>query len=333
MTTTTTRLGASAAYIAGTNTGSPRPDASKYRSLGDVIAAASQEDASADSHLRVLARAYSGAVSSDGPAVAVPPFVKRDLLTQAENRPTWAAFTPGELPEVGKTLEFPKFAVSGDVTEQGNEGDDLTYLELVVTTGLTGVKTYGGYVQISSQADRSPSYLDRAFQLGLVKYAKRTNAAAVAALGALAGGDPNAVTLPFADRLKAGAWIDAALSAAWAIQDNSVGLAASVWLMPRVQFRALANIVDTANRPVFDLDVARGRGTVSGLEVVSDGALPAGVSWVASRDAFTVREEHPVRQLAKVNSVNLTKSLPVYGFAAVEPSDVKGLTRVTHPAA
>lgn len=61
-------------------------------------------------------------------------------------------FATGTLPALGNTLEYAQEGtVTGSVAKQANEGDDLTFTKVTLTTKTTSVYTYGGYTQLSFQ--------------------------------------------------------------------------------------------------------------------------------------------------------------------------------------
>lgn len=314
----------------------------EFRSLGEFVKSLTERGRDHKADADMVTRAYTGAVLDD--ASPRNAFIAKDIKLVEDNRPILGLFDHQPLPATGKTIEFPKFSSkSGDVAEQAAEGDDLTYLELVVTDGTAPVKTYGGYSSLSRQSiERSDiPYLNKVLRMQAISYAKATNSAVRTTLTGLTG--TNTGTVLFADKGKADKWVDAALMGLFDIESNSAGLTGDVWIMNLTQFRQLAAIVDGAGRPLFvvngdgvnsygDVNIRGVRANVAGLPVFVDPKIAAnhGSSYIVSREALTVREDGPFR-LDDENVVNLTKDFSLYGYLALETNDAKGVTKVSHP--
>lgn len=320
----------------------PVAAACKFNSLGEFVKglatrSATREDA------EMLTRAFTGATLAD--ANAQPAWVNRDIRLVQENRPILNLFSKAPLPATGMSIEYPVFgSKSGDVAVQANEGDDLTYLELVVTDANAPVRTYGGYSSLSRQAiERSDvPYLNKVLDMQKISYAKVTNGAVRTALTAATG--TNTGVLTFANRGKGDAWVNVALQALVDIDANSTGLTGDVWIMGMTQFQQLAGITDTAGRPVFVINGSSGTGVntyggvdikgfranIAGVPVFVDTKLTGTNSYIVSTDAITVMESGPWN-LADENIVNLTKDFSLYGYLAMTVNDVKGVAKISHP--
>lgn len=324
----------------GTNSGGSTV---KFRSLGEFVKALSTRSASADD-AEMLVRAFTGATTADNGAQA-PTWVNRDIKLIAQNRNVLELFSKAPLPAEGMSISYPQFGSTvGDVAVQANQGDDLTYLELVTANASAPVLTYGGYSSLSRQViERNDSaYLNKVLDFQKLSYAKVTNGA-VRTLLQTTPAAYNQGTVAFANSTKAGAWVDAALAGTNAIATNSTGLGGDVWLMPFSVFQRLAAIYDTTNRPVFALngdgantvgsvDIRGVKANVAGLPVVVDNNLSGTDSFIVSTDAITVMEDG-AKYLQDENIINLTKDFSIYGYMAITKNDVKGITRITHPVA
>lgn len=315
-------------------------NAVKFTSLGEFVKGlANRSVTMADA--AELTRAYTGATTTD--ANVQPGWVARDIKLVDRGRTVLNLFSKDSLPASGMSVEYPKFgSTSGDVAEQAAEGDDLTYIELVVGEGTAPVKTYGGYSELSRQTIERADvpYLNKVLDVQKISYGKVTNGAVRTVL--TAGSSYGTHTIAFADKGKPGAWIDTVTDAVGQIDQNSTGLNADVWVVSLDQFKAIASIVDTAGRPVFVLngDGSNTIGNVSatgltanvaGLRVVVDAGLTGVASYIVSGEALTVMESGPFN-LADENIINLSKAFSLYGYLAVTLNDVKGVVKVTHAA-
>lgn len=314
----------------------------QFRSLGEFVKGLA--DGSSRKDAGILTRAYTGAVTADHGGQR-PGWIERELKLVAQNREILEFFSKDALPAEGMTVTYPVSGVqTGDVAEQTSEGADLTYIEITTGTGTSPVKTYGGYSSLSRQAIEraSVSYLNSVLKTQRLSYAKVTNGA-VRTLLAASPASYNQGTVPFADRAKAQAWILAAMNGCADIAQNSTGLEAGAWIMGRSAAISLASIVDTSGRPVFALngdgantvgqvDVRTLKLNVGGLPVLVDFNLTGTDSFIASRDAITVLEDG-AKFLQDENIINLTKDFSIYGYMALTKNDLKGITRITHPAA
>lgn len=322
-------------------TRSPASTRVEFDSLGAFVKSLVDESRDHAADAELITRLYSGATFGD--TGNAPAFVQKDIKLVQENRPLASIFDQQPLPKTGNAVTYPRFdSKSGDVAEQANEGDDLAYLELVVTDGTATVKTYGGYSELSVQAIERADvpYLDKVLRMQKISYAKATNGAVRAALGAMSG--TNTLTIPLG--ATATDWTTAAIDGLSAIELNSLGLTGNVWVMPLAQYRQLAGLVDTEKRPIFLIGGGRGantlgnldlrgiRANVSNLPVFVDPKLAANTSYIASREALTLREDGPFN-LTDQNVINLSEAFSIYGYAAIETNDAKGVTKITHAAA
>lgn len=245
------------------------------------------------------------------------------------------------------TVSYPIFASKvGDVAKQVNESDDLSYIELVVSTGSAPVDTYGAYSQITRQViDRQdPAYINKVLDVQRNSYAKVTNSAVRGLLTNTPGAYNVATPLPaLASQGDAKPWIDSALDGMQKIAVNSQGLTADAWIMGFDNYRKMVGVYDTNKRPVFAVngdgsntigsaDLRNFGATVAGLPVLVDFGLTGTDSFIVSRESLTVLEDG-AKYLDDINVVNLTNLFSVYGYLALTKNDVKGISRVVIPAA
>ncbi|MFC9846649.1 HK97 family phage prohead protease [Streptomyces sp. NPDC060223] len=280
-------------------------------------------------------RAYTGATTTDSnPQVG---WVQKTINIVQENRDTLNLFEKGPLPATGMSVDYPKLSsVSGTVAAQAAEGDDLGYLEVVITDASTPVKTYGGYSQLTRQAiERSDvPYLSKVFEYQTMQYAKATNAAVRTVL---TGGTGYQTATLAADTAKG--WLDLAIDASGLIHDNGVGAEAEFILMSNDVFKRVATIVDSAGRPLFVVNgdgtntigaVTRGRrGNIAGLSIVVDPGLAANSLYIGAAEAITVWEAAgaPFR-LEDENIINLSKNFSLYGYMASAVTNAKAVVKV-----
>lgn len=309
--------------------------ATNFRSGGEFLKALAGGSEEAKNEIR----AYTGAVLADS---HTSNDWKNDLLVIVnKGRPLVNLFDSGPLAGQGNFVEYPKVSgVTGDVAQQAAEGDDLAYIELSVTTDTAPVKTYGAYSELSRQViERSDvSYLDAVLKAQAASYAKVTNGVVRNALANASAQSGASFTLSSST---ASNFINAAVDGVQKIEDNSLGLSAEFCLVSADVWARMAGLVDSANRPVFDINGdgsntignanIRGiAGSLAGLPVVVDGGLAAKSLYVASRQAIATWENPgaPVR-LQDENIINLTKQFSLYGYMAVGVKQAAGLVKAT----
>lgn len=316
------------------NGGNEAPS-TQFRSAGEFIKALADNDENARNEVR----AYTGAVLADS---HTSNDWKNDLLVIVDKgRPVLNLFSRGALGSQGNSVEYPKVsATTGDVAVQAAEGDNLSYLEVGITTATAPVKTYGGYSELSRQAiERSDvSYLDTVLKFQAASYAKVTNAAVRSALVAATPQTGTSFTLSSAT---ASSFIGAAVDGIQKIEDNGLGANAEFILVSVDVYQKLATLVDGSNRPVFNINGdgsntvgninVRGiAGSLAGIPVIVDAGLSAKTFYVASSDAVMTWEQAgaPVR-MNDENIINLTKQFSLYGYMAVGVKNANALVKAT----
>lgn len=305
-------------------------------------------DGSSRDDNEILTRAFTGAVTGDNLGQA-PVWIQNEYKFVANNRRIFELFSKEALPAEGLTVNRPVAGVTttGNVAEQAAQGDDLTYLEVVTTNENFPVKTYGGYSSLSRQAieRNNVSYLNAVLRFQALSYAKATNGAVAASLIASPASYNQYTMGALATQTADGKeWVKAVLNGVGAIEDNSLGLTADVWLVSTAIFNKIANLYDSTGRPLFvvngdgantigNLDVTKRSANVAGLQVYPDPNLTGTDTFIASSEAISVLESGgaPYR-LQDENIINLTKDFSLYGYLSVVKNDLKGISRVIVPA-
>ncbi|TDL43598.1 HK97 family phage prohead protease [Microbacterium oleivorans] len=119
---------------------------------GDETAIRSYNEVNEQAFSEVATRAYTGGTTADAP---LQNQWVGDLTRIFDNSSGVLSetFSRGTLPAKGFTLEYAKLLdKTGTVQEQVNEGDDLAFMKVRLTTATAEVKTYGGRTQLSFQA-------------------------------------------------------------------------------------------------------------------------------------------------------------------------------------
>jgi HK97 family phage prohead protease len=310
-------------------------EGSQFRSGGEALKALATGDEKAKSEFR----AYTGATTADSHASND---WKSGLLTIVnDGRPVLNLFSKGPLGATGNTVEYPKIsALTGAVASQGAEGNNLPYLEIAITTATAPVITYGGYSEISRQAiERSDvPYLQKVLEFQASSYAEGTNDAVVAAVQGASYQTGNSFTLSTAT---AAHFTGAVVTGRKLIKANGKGARAEFVLISTDVWERMVALVDSAGRPIFDLNgdgsntvgtlhVPDAVGRLVGMTVVMNEDLAAKSLYVASSAAVTTWENAgaPV-SLQDDNIVNLTKLFSLYGYMAVGVTNENGLVKST----
>lgn len=310
--------------------------APQFRDGGEFLKALARGDEAAKMALRA-ADQTPPATSAQAGADAQNSWLARPVRLVQENRQIHDLFATGTLPDFGNTVEYPTLgSTSGTVEEQVAEGDALAYMEVELTTGTATVGTYGGYSTLTRQAIErgDTSYLSKVLEYQALQYAKATETVVRNAVtGAIAGANA-AVTV--ADSSVLLDWIDAAVDAAAAIEDNSLGLTADFMLVSRTTYKSIVHAMVTAGWKVSDVigggqaGLAKPSLSLGDLPLVVAPRVSGAFARVASKEALTTLESAgaPFR-LQDDNIVNLTKDFSLYGYLAVTVNDPKGFVPIT----
>jgi HK97 family phage prohead protease/HK97 family phage major capsid protein len=311
---------------AGQTVATPAPMGSEFRSQGEFAKAL----VAGDNKAQEFARAAS--TSADA-AIVAPWFGYINTLI-ANNRPTVSVFSRAALPATGLTVEYSKIDSNTlAVTQQVDglppvptENAELAFGNLTFETVSTPVKTYGGYTSFSRQyVERSQvNTLDQVFQGLALAYAGATNAALVAAIGAL---DYTGKVFD-ADGGTASSLAEGIANGAGYIFTNT-GLRPEFILTGVDGYVKLAKVAAGDGRPVLladgagvnnigTMNVTGLAGSVFGLPIVVDPAIGTGIVYMANSQAVITMESAgaPVR-LTDGDITTLTDSVSVYGYMAI----------------
>lgn len=289
-----------------------RPSAvapSKFTNFGQVVKAVAAGDPQAIKEMTEFA--YTGAVSAD---VNIQHAWAKPLIDIVNlGRPVASLFDKQADP--GKnTIEYLKLdSNTTQVAEQVNEGDDLAYGKLDLTSATTTMKTYGGYFDWSQQAlDRSDvGVVDLGYKALAAKYAAATESVVrttfLAATGtSVTGFDPATYSTV----------IDTVVDVQTLF--NNRGKSIGFILASPDQFKALAKAnVGTANDFVLNRD--SGNVSVTGISATLFGipvkVLPSGTNVFTFTNSGAVNVwESGVGRLTDSNVINLTSAFSLYGY-------------------
>jgi len=287
-------LGRMAALEAGTGrAGGPHP-LSRWASLGEYLADASQDPASAV----LLARALADQITTNNPGVVPPTYLGevRGILNIA--RPAVSVTGgPASLGDSGMSIHFPYYAgdLSTLVAKQTPEKTQITSVRVDLLDGSFPIATYAGGSDISYQLIRrsSPSYLEGYGRIMLSGWALTTEKDYETALLAGATGtfvfDPTAPT-------------DAAIRAAFFTASSKVrtatGSPASFALASSDVFRTLGGILvppayGTANQ-TGTAQASTLRVNVSGIEVTEAPYFPVKTVLFGNESSARWHEDGPL---------------------------------------
>lgn len=292
------------------------PVAPAYRSAGEFVKALASNDENA-------VRAYTGATTGD--SVTTPVDFDLIRLVEAAN-PLGAVFSRGVTPAEGMTITYAKVDGQTDGTgEQTNEGDDLGYYELQVTTDSVNIKTVGNYAELSRQAiDRSTvPYLDsvlrgQAIALGKSLAGELRDAYQTAAAGQVGAGH----TVDVATADYAG-WVGA-LADAQALYFQPAGASIDALVVSTDVFKGLLAL---DGNPVISFSgEANGfagsgnpgglRGSLAGIPIVVDAGIADADSAFVSSTALRQFTSGALR-LSQENAVNLSEAFSLSTYTAV----------------
>lgn len=257
-----------------------------------------------------------------------------------------ALFAEGALPSEGKHIEYGQLDVdASDVDEQTNEGDDLTYGEVSVTTDTAPVLTFGGWTQLTRQAiERSTApVLDvnlRGQALAAGRYlnaAFRAHYASAVTAQRTAG---NTVDVPDTDPTWAD-WLDAIVDAAEKYED--MGLSLDGLIVDKAAFKAFNRYEGSDGRPLFtytgqgsnvigSLDVTALRGSIANLPVYLNAKQTTPGQVFFNSDAIRTYRS-PLVRLQDTNVINLTEAFSLYGYVAFADEIPAGLVPVKRTTA
>lgn len=289
------------------------------RTAGEVLQAIAKGD-------EAEIRTYTGATTGD---TVVRNGWVGDLTRIVESVPGVAqVFSRGALPAEGNFIEYATLTSNSvSVADQGGEGNDLTYGEVVIDSHTAAVKTFGGYSELTRQSiERSSiAYLDHVLRAQALAAGKALNdfvraeyltehAAQVTASNTV----ELAATPTYAD------WINAAIDAQ--IKFQAQGLSIDALVVDPTTFKSLLNVESADGRPVFlvtgagsnnvgSLNVRGLSGDLASIPVVMDAELESDEIAFVNSAALRLYASAAAR-LQDENIINLSKSFSVYMFAA-----------------
>jgi HK97 family phage prohead protease len=308
----------------------------QYRSAIEAYQAFLKGDDSAVKEIR----AYVGGTSAD--------FVSgedwKGLLggIVKKNRPLAEAFSSGPLADGAESVTYEKIAsVTGDVAVQAAEGDVVAALQVTTTKETATVETLAAYSNLTFQAFQR--VLTSSGQLTLdrlaASYAKVSNGKVRTAMTSAtpqAGLTSYALASATADK-----FIATVVDAITKIDLNGEGAQADFIVVSGDVWQKMASLVDSASRPVFDVNgdgsntigsfnARRIVGQIVGLPIIYDSGLAALSFYVASRDAVTSWESPgaPVR-MEDVNIQQLFRTFALYGYFVAAATNENGLVKQT----
>lgn len=316
------------------------------RSAGQILQAIVNRDEATIAYVEeVMERAYTGGTSADSP---IKDGWVGDLtrIVDASSGVLSAFFSEGVLPEKGMNIEFAELATNTvKVEEQVDEGDDLAFGKVTLTTRTAPVKTYGGYTQLTRQQILRSTLpiLDRSLEaMGVAAGARKKAVLRSEYLALVAARTTAAATLPLGATLAAATaydWTDLIVDAA--VKFDSLALALDGLIVTPDVFKRL-NRLEIAGHKVFrvvsernligTLDLSAISGDLAGVAVVGDPGRTGEAAEFATRRA--VRQyDSAVAQLQDENVINLSKDFSVYRFGAVANEIPGGVVPVEFAAA
>jgi len=282
-----------------------------------------------------LTRAYTGGTTADAP---LQNQWVGDLTRIFDNSSGALSetFSRGTLPAKGFTIEYAELlSATGTVEEQENEGDDLAYMNVKLTTKTAEVHTYGGRTQLSFQAierstlpllQRNLEYM--AVQAGVNKKAvlREDFDALVAARRAIATNGGVVVGGAVLGSMDAAKWLTVTLEAERRFKAQ--GKRVEKLIVTADVFAHLLGLTTTGDR-VLRIAEGNSAGTanVRGLSASLFG-IPVEVDDTPSASAATgqavfvhgdaIRQyDSAVVSLQDSNIVNLTKDFSIYRYGAI----------------
>lgn len=298
---------------------------------GDQAAVEAYNRSQQHLHDELQHRAYEGGTSADAP---IQDSWVGDLtrIFDASSGVLSQVFSTGTLPAKGMHLEYGELlANTTTVTEQEDEGDDLAYGKVTLTTKTTPVRTYGGYSQLTRQAiERSTMpLLSRTLEAMAIAAAARKKAVLRAAFGAVvtartaiaANGGVVLLGATLANA-EAGHWEDSIVEAAIRYDDENVSPDALI--VSKTVFKK-ARSLEVDGERVFEtwkgnqsgfLNLPGLSGNLAGIPVYLDKGQ-AGDSAVFVNSRAIRQYDSALVSLQDENIINLSKDFSVYRYGAV----------------
>ncbi|WP_102509093.1 HK97 family phage prohead protease [Sanguibacter massiliensis] len=302
-----------------------------FRSIGDMVKRVAAGDEAA-------VRAYTGAVSGD--AVLKDAWIGDLVEIIKKRRPVMSTFATGALPATGMGVEYAVLeSDSTQVGVQADEGDDLLFGKVSITTKTAPIVTLGGWSSLSRQTiERSTvGILDTTFEAMVERYARASEVYVRKVLtDALAVTGSDALDEVTADLTTQDGIVTAVLDLVEHFDD--AGRALDGVFVDKATFLALYavpatdRVLQVTGAPadkVGTITVNTGAGDVAGLTFRLLPGADAGTVVAYDRTAIKTLESPgaPVR-LQDENIVNLTKDFSIYGYLAAVLQKPEGLVKV-----
>jgi HK97 family phage prohead protease/HK97 family phage major capsid protein len=298
------------------------------RSAGEVLKAIAAGD-------EATIRTYAGNTTDN--SVMLNTFIGD--LTRIVDSPIGVRglISTGVLPASGNILEYAKLDTNTvTVDEQADEGDDLTYGQVSLTTATAPVKTFGGYTTLSRQAiERSSvNFLDAHMRAMAVAVANNLNGFVRSAFNTQYGahvttGGSAVVDLGLSGAITTatyGDWLDAIVEGADKFQTR--GWTIDALVVSKDVFKSLMKLEGSDGRPLMIVQGNNGVNTVgavnplalgasfAGLTVAVDTALSNGTAAFVNGNAMRLYT-NPVVSLTDDNIINLSRDFSVYQYGAL----------------
>ncbi|WP_455952501.1 HK97 family phage prohead protease [Arcanobacterium haemolyticum] len=307
----------------------------KYRSLGEYVKAVVGQDETA-------LRDYEGATTTNLGDTMRPAWIERTLSQMIEKQRLTNLFNHTfDLPSKGMSLEFPVFGEDSlAVEKQEEEGKDLPFGKITLTTGTAPINTYGGASRASRQLiERSTStYLDVLFQRMALHYARSIEMGTRTLFNASVTSQKakKSINIEHSDvtQTTVNDWIKAIIGAAEYYDDTDFPLTGLI--VNSETFLKLATLNEQPKALKFsgspddkqgEISVKTLSGSISSLSVIQAPITNEAVFY--SKSAIEIKESPgaPFR-LQDENIINLSKDFAVYGYAAHFAPDLSALLPV-----
>lgn len=319
------------------------------RTAGEILKAIVSGDESAIRAYDALHenREYTGGTTAD--SVVKPAWVG-DLsrIFDASSGVLADVFSTGTLPASGNSIEFAEVASNTiDVREQANEGDDIAFGEVAITTRTAPVKTYAGGTQLTRQSiERSTvGVLNTSLEALATAAGARKKAVLRAAYNSLVASREavanNGGVVVLGATLAAGVaghWEDALIDAA--LKFETVDLAPEALIVSAPVFKKLRSLTVSGER-VFRvgeknnsgaLDLPGLRGDFAGIPVRLDSGASGDKAAFVNARAIRAYDSALI-SLTDDALVNLSKTFAVYRYGAVAAEIPAGVVPIKLAAA
>lgn len=289
------------------------PDAGHY--VSDLVLRSKVPEAG-----QRLERAVANQLLADNVGVVPKPILGPVTTFITNLRPTVASVMQRPMPGAGASFSRPKTTQHTLVAAQATEKTEVASQKLTITGTDVPKKTYGGTLDISFQNRdwTEPAILQIAIDDLAGAYAKSTNAGFAAYFVASVTATTAAPSQDGKGALSAIATASATIFAATNMMPDTIWCSPDVWAF-------LVSAVDSTGRPLFiavnpanaagSLSFGSMSGSVFGLRLVADGALPA-KTMIVGVSALAEFYEQVGGQLSVTEPTILGFVIAYYGYVA-----------------